>query len=128
MNIEPGQPPAPVDGVLQWLALTDDQQQQALHLAGRICLTSLGDCNAQPLAPAYEGWCRAVAKALRPGVWLDPAIDDPRLLLEAWIGEHCWSRLRLSWPPHTVQPMTTDMPANKLQTLWHSVFWRVMTP
>jgi hypothetical protein len=125
-HIEPAQPPVPVDAVLQWLTLTTDQQQQALYLAGRICLTSMGD--AQSLGSAHEAWCRAVAKALRPGAWLDPAIDDPRLLLAAWIGEHCWSRLRLSWPPHAVQPATTDMPSNKLQTLWQSVLWRVMTP
>jgi hypothetical protein len=127
-HIEPDQPPAPVDAVLQWLALTADQQQQALHLAARICLTSLSDANAPSVASAHEGWCRAVAKALRPGAWLDPTIDDPRLLLAAWVGEHCGSRLRLSWAPDAVQPATTNMPSNKLQTLWQSVLWRVMTP
>ncbi|SEP66086.1 hypothetical protein SAMN03159444_00334 [Pseudomonas sp. NFACC02] len=127
-QIEPCQPPTPVNAVLQWLALPADQQHQALELAARICLTSVGDGKTQSPTSVYEGWCRAVAKALRPGVWLDPAIDDPRLLLAAWVGEDCWSRLRLSWPPQAVQPAVTNMPSNKLHTLWQSVLWRVTTP
>jgi hypothetical protein len=127
-HIEPCQPPAPVDAMLQWLLLTADQQQQALHLAARICLTSVGDSDVPSAVSVHESWCRAVARALRPGVWLAPGIDDPRVLLAAWVGEHCWSRLRLSWPPDAVQPAAIDMPSHKVQTLWQSVLWRVSTP
>jgi hypothetical protein len=122
VGIQPSQPPMPVPALLQWLALQAEQQQQALALADSICLArSAAD---QP----HSSWCRAVAKALRPGAWLAPRIDDPRLLLAAWAGDTCWSRLRLNWPPDAVAITLSPMPANKLQTLWESVLWRVMTP
>ncbi|WP_256601510.1 MULTISPECIES: type III secretion protein [unclassified Pseudomonas] len=122
VGIAPTQPPEPNEGVVQWLRLTDDQRHQALQLAASICLGLRvpGDGGA-----ADEAWCRAVAKALRPGAWLDPATQDPRALLAAWAGEACWSRLRLSWAPDALQPAFNDLPSNKLQTLWQAVLWRV---
>jgi hypothetical protein len=61
-------------------------------------------------------------------LWLDASVSDARLLLAAWAGEPCWSRLRLSWAPDALPPPGAALPENKLQTLWHSVLWRVTTP
>jgi hypothetical protein len=36
--------------------------------------------------------------------------------------------LRLTWAPGDLAETFVDLPANKLQTLWQSVLWRVMTP
>jgi hypothetical protein len=132
VGIAPSQPPPPVDALLQWLALDADGQRQALNLAGRICLLGPAQseaANAPDSVPGqHETWCRSVARALRPGTWLDVNIDDPRLVLASWIGETCWPRLRLSWPPDSVPQTVAHLPSNKLQTLWQAVLWRVMTP
>jgi hypothetical protein len=124
IGIEPSQPPQPVESLVQWLTLSPEQQQQALKLVGRICLS-----RSTGIAPdQHEVWCRSVAKALRPGAWLHSSHDDPRLLLAVWTGETCWPRLRLTWAPGDLAETFVDLPANKLQTLWQSVLWRVMTP
>ncbi|WP_341957594.1 type III secretion protein [Pseudomonas sp. RC10] len=122
VGIAPSQPPAPVEPVLQWLTLDPAQQQAALHLAQSICLGRVTD------ESPHERWCRAVAKALRPGVWLDASVHDPRELLAAWVGEDCWSRLRLNWAPGAVPDAVIEMPVGKLHTLWQSVVWRASTP
>lgn len=122
VDIQPSQPPMPNEALMQWLALDPTQQQQALALASSICLA-----RSTPDDP-HEAWCRSVAKALRPGSWLALGIDDPRLLLAAWAGEACWSRMRLNWPPDVVATPIAAMPPGKLQTLWQSVLWRVLTP
>ncbi|HEX8588335.1 type III secretion protein [Pseudomonas sp.] len=128
VGVAPSQPPPPVDSLMQWLQLGDAQQQQALSLAGRICFGQGQQASRDDAGYVHEPWCRAVAKALRPGVWLDGSVNDARLLLAAWAGESCWSRLRLSWAPDALPPPCAELPENKLQTLWHSVMWRVTTP
>lgn len=124
VGITPSQPPAPIKAWVQWLMLNTEQQDRALNLAASICL---GRAEHSEETDPHENWCRAVAKALRPGAWLDPSLNDPRLLLAAWAGQDCWSRLRLSWAPDTLPPSFMPLPANKLQTLWQSVLWRVAT-
>ncbi|MFY1663055.1 type III secretion protein [Pseudomonas sp. Pseu.R1] len=122
VGITPSQPPEPVDGIVQWLSLSAGQQALALRLVASTCL-------GWPLQDeentTHESWCRAIAKALRPGAWLDSGLSDPRGLLAAWAGEACWSRLRLSWAPDVLSASVIDLPANKLHTLWHAVLWRV---
>jgi hypothetical protein len=130
VGIQPSQPPEPIAPLMQWLDLSAVQQRQALALVGRICQGRTVDDDGA----AHEAWCRAVAKALRPGTWLSHDRHDPQRLLAAWVGEDCWSRLRLSWSPdqasRDIQATRNiiDVPANKLQTLWQSVLWRVSTP
>ncbi|MFJ3485267.1 type III secretion protein [Pseudomonas sp. NPDC090202] len=129
VGIQPAQPPEPVAALLQWLALSAAQQQQALALAGRICLAPLNPAMTDDHGAEHEAWCRSVAKALRPGVWLVPGLNDPRLLLAAWVGEACWSRLRLAWSPEVLadwpDEALPELPAHKLHTLWQSVLWRI---
>ncbi len=128
VGVVPSQPPPPVDSLMQWLQLDTTQQQRALSLAGRICFGQGGQASPDDAGQVHEPWCRAVAKALRPGLWLDPSVSDARVLLAAWAGEPCWSRLRLSWAPDALPPPCAELPENKLQTLWQSVLWRVSTP
>lgn len=120
VGIEPSQPPIVTEPVLRWLELTPLQRDQALALAQRICF-------AQTKSDGADGqWCWAVTRALRPGVWLPIESQDARLLLGAWLGATCWSRLRLAWPPDDVADRLAQAPENKLQTLWQAILWRVI--
>ncbi|WP_297844564.1 type III secretion protein [Pseudomonas sp.] len=123
VGISPGQPPPPNNDVLQWLALTEQQQQEALALIQMICFSRTPSPSVD--AVSHEQWCRRVAKALRPGVWLSPTVVDVRELLGAWLGDAYWSRLRLAWPPGVVDETPSHAPVNKLNTLWQAVLWRV---
>lgn len=123
-GVAPSQPPPePSENLLLWLALRPAHRELALALAQRICFAP-----RDLPAPADDSdmlWCQRLAKALRPGLWLDPEVTDARPLLGAWLGEGCWSRLRLAWAPGEVAESFGLMPANKLQTLWHAVLWRL---
>jgi hypothetical protein len=125
------QPPEPDDRVLQWLALDTAQNELALMLVGHIC-------SPEQSGPAtlhgHEAWCRSVAKALRPGLWLHGHTADPRLLLGAWLGVRYWPRLRLHWPLDSLDDLAghsqllSAITLSKLQTLWPAVLWRVTAP
>jgi hypothetical protein len=128
VGVAPSQPPPPVDSLMQWLQLDEAQRQRALSLASRICFGPVGKASVEDASHAYEPWCRMVAKALRPGLWLNASVSDARVLLAAWVGEPCWSRLRLLWAPGVLPPPGDEIPLNKLNTLWFSVLWRVVTP
>lgn len=130
-GINPSQPPEPDPKLMQWLMLSAEQQNRALDLAGRICFG--GDLAGATKNPdmdgdVHEAWCRRLAKALRPGQWVEPKISDARQLLGAWTDAACWSRLRLCWPPCELPETLATICSHKLQTLWVAVFWRVTTP
>ncbi|MDN3235641.1 type III secretion protein [Pseudomonas sp. WAC2] len=122
------QPPEPESHTLKWLSLDDSQSQLALSLVGRICSPEHPDSSVND---EYTPWCRSVAKALRPGLWLDSKSLDPRLLLGVWLGVSYWSRVRLYWSPNAVEesPLkviaANTMACSRLQTLWPAVFWQV---
>lgn len=119
LGIQPSQPPEPFEPLASWIALTPSQRDKALVLATLICFS-------QTETEGPDGqWCRALTKALRPGVWLAPEVVDVRLLLGAWVGREYWSRLRLAWPPGEVDDQPCEAPDNKLQTLWQAILWRV---
>jgi hypothetical protein len=125
------QPPSPDTNTLRWLALDPSQRQLALALVEQICAP--GHSSFGPTGE-YATWCRSVAKALRPGLWLENVESEAQLgvsLLGAWIGPHCWARLQLRWPMLPVaeaarrdEMLTISLPG-KLQTLWPAVLWRV---
>ncbi|NWA02076.1 type III secretion protein [Pseudomonas gingeri] len=126
LGVMPSQPP-PVDAdVALWLSLTAEQREQALLLARSICCAPFPH---QPTVAERHGqWCRSLAKALRPGLWLDQPTVDARVLLASWLGAPFWSRLRLAWAPgESLEPLA-DLPRQKLDTLWRAVLWRVATP
>lgn len=120
VGIDPSQPPVAAEPVLRWLQLSAAQRDRALALAQCICFVRTESDGAD------GQWCWAVTKALRPGAWLDPENEDARLVLGAWLGAACWSRLRLAWAPGEVADNPAQVPENKLQTLWQAVLWRVM--
>ncbi|KDD66141.1 hypothetical protein ABH912_005430 [Pseudomonas sp. BT76 TE3572] len=126
VGIVPSQPPEPCEHLMHWLALSPIQRERALSLARRICFAPL---DLSPRTDDFDTlWCQRLAKALRPGLWLDPLVTDVRPLLGAWLGQACWLRLRLMWPPAEVAESFGDMPDNKLQTLWQAILWRVAAP
>lgn len=124
------QPPAPDANTLQWLALQPAQQQLALALVAQICNPGRLIDEA---VDAHVLWCRGLAKALRPGLWIkayEPEAEWGVSLLQPWIGRDCWTRLRLNWPmasSRTVERDETPIAAahTRLQTLWPAVLWRV---
>jgi hypothetical protein len=132
------QPPEPDANTLQWLALQPAQRQLALALVAQICAP---DRSSTVAIDEHAPWCRSLAKALRPGLWLEtlePGLE-PALkpgtevgvgLLRPWIGPHCWTRLRLDWPMPLAKAAEQGMKVNasapgKLRTLWPAVLWRV---
>lgn len=122
VGIVPSQPPEPVEALLRWLALTPKQREHAFSLVQRVCFAK----PAQAPSPDLEdGWCYGLAKAIRPGQWIHPGIEDERVLLGAFVGERCWSRLQLMWAPGEPGQWVNGLPDKKLQTLWQSVLWRV---
>ncbi|WP_434698145.1 type III secretion protein [Pseudomonas sp. D1-1] len=121
LGIPPSAPPEPQPNVIEWLSLTEAQRLQALALVRAICFAAADD----QLSYAQWSWCRGIAKALRPGLWLTEEVTDPREILAGWLGERCWSRLRLLWPPETTLEPAFNVPSRKLDALWRSVLWRV---
>jgi hypothetical protein len=127
-EIMPQQPPEPDDRVLQWLSLSTAQNELALMLVEHIC--SPGSSDRSKL-DTHAAWCRSLAKALRPGLWLHGHTADPRLLLGAWLGARYWPRLRLYWSLESLgefawhSPLFDAIAVSKLQTLWPAVLWRV---
>ncbi len=124
LGVTPSQPPPPIAEVVHWLSLSAAQRVQALWLVQTIC------CCAQtgdPHTGSEEdwAWCRSVAKALRPGLWLSDRVIDARALLGGWLAPDCWSRLRLDWSPDDALAPAQDVPARKLDALWRAVLWRV---
>ena len=125
LGITPSQPPAPQVDAMHWLSLTEQQQAEALALVAAICFANPA-LQAQ-VSDEQWAWCRGLAKALRPGLWLGAEVLDARCLLGAWLGEGCWSRLRLAWAPDEVLVPALNVPARKLDAVWHAVLWKVLT-
>lgn len=123
LGVTPSPPPPPVAEVMHWLSLNAAQQVQALWLVQTICCAVSND----PHTGSEEdwAWCRGVAKALRPGLWLDDRVIDARALLGSWLTPDCWARLRLVWAPDETLAPAQGLPARKLDALWRAVLWRV---
>ncbi|WP_092164929.1 MULTISPECIES: hypothetical protein [unclassified Pseudomonas] len=121
LGIVPSAPPEPEPNVIEWLSLTEKQRLQALSLVHAICFAVRND----ELSEEQWSWCRGIAKALRPGLWLTADVTDSRAMLGGWLGERYWSRLRVSWAPQVALEPAFNVPARKLDALWRSVLWRV---
>lgn len=115
------QPPEPHEGLLQWVRLSEAEQMLALCLVEAICAPQ--PALAESFV-AHESWCRSVAKALRPGLWLPSASLDARLLLGAWVGSQCWMRAKLQWPSSALGPLPQGLPSHRLDALWSAALWR----
>nr|WP_113865240.1 type III secretion protein [Brenneria salicis]NMN91774.1 hypothetical protein [Brenneria salicis ATCC 15712 = DSM 30166]RBP65841.1 hypothetical protein DES54_104106 [Brenneria salicis ATCC 15712 = DSM 30166]RLM31875.1 hypothetical protein BHG07_03490 [Brenneria salicis ATCC 15712 = DSM 30166] len=124
-------PPEPNSSLMQIGTLSAFQREQVLNLMAAVC---------QPQAPFailtddQITWCRRLAKALRPGLWLPPHLmfadrhADALTLLRARYGEACWPRLRLlfpqSWVTRSREPDGV-LPAGRLTALCDALIWKV---
>ncbi|SDH58526.1 hypothetical protein SAMN05216588_105305 [Pseudomonas flavescens] len=120
--VQLAQPPEPHQGLLRWIGLSHAEQLFTLHLVEGICAPSRP---GGALSSADEHWCRSLAKALRPGLWLPAGTVDARLLLGAWVGPQRWARARLQWPSVALDGLPQGLPGNRLDALWSAVLWRV---
>lgn len=121
LGITPTQPPEPSFDVLNWLSLNAEQRVLALTLVQAVCSSA----EMRTLDDECWRWCRSLAKALRPGLWLAGETVDARAMLGGWLGESCWSRLRLAWAPDDDLTAAPDLPPRKLDALWQAVLWKV---
>jgi len=123
----------PVDSeLLAWLDLPDTQRQLALSLAAEVCWRGSGQ---SMLLPAQQHWCRRIALAMRPGLWLTEAralpVNEDDInglwLLRLRAGPTCWARLRLAFPAekvHTTESLPQpDAFPPRLLPLWQAVSW-----
>lgn len=122
------QPPEPHPDLLHWLGLPPEQRHLALALVEQICSPSRP---SRGYTDEHKPWCRSLAKALRPGLWLDGQEPEAEVLLGGWLGVRYWHRLRLelpvpaqAWVPGPHSALTAAAPG-KLKTLWPAVLWRV---
>ncbi|MCX8957612.1 type III secretion system protein [Erwinia psidii] len=124
---------SPVDEeLLNWLEITAEQRQLALSLAAEVCWRG---STGETLSPDQQRWCRRVAQAMRPGLWLTDAEGLPvsdgdtngLWLLRQRAGPDCWGRLRLAFPQEKVLAVEqlTQLSAfpSRLLPLWQAVFW-----
>lgn len=123
LGITPSPPPPPIADALLWLSLSIECRDQALALVQAICFAAHAD--RRSLTDEQWAWCRSLAKALRPGLWLLADKVDPRAMLGGWLGDNCWLRLRLAWAPDDSLRPTQGLPTNKLDSLWRAVLWKV---
>lgn len=124
---------SPVDSeLLTWLELSGAQQQLALRLAAEVCWR---DPTQTMLSTAQQRWCRRIAQAIRPGLWLPEPGGLPGnagnlkglWLLRLRAGPDCWPRMRLAFPAEQVRRMESlpqpDAFPPRLLPLWPAVLW-----
>lgn len=116
------QPPEPHQGLMQWIGLPEPNRSLTLRLVEGVC--GPWQLPAE-FETGHDSWCRSLAKALRPGLWLPSDKVDARLLLGAWIGPQRWARTKLLWPMTTLGMPPQGLPSNRLDALWSAVLWRV---
>ncbi|PEI06348.1 type III secretion system protein [Pantoea agglomerans] len=132
-ELQLSQPVSPPDlELLAWLDLSDAQRLLALRLAAEVCWR---DSTQTMLLPEQQRWCRRIAQAMRPGLWLTGAeglaVNDGDInalwLLRLRAGPVCWSRLRLAFPTgqvHIVESFQQpDAFPPRLLPLWQAVLW-----
>ncbi|MEI7219629.1 type III secretion protein [Pectobacterium carotovorum] len=139
-------PPDPLASLMQIGTLDTAQRETVLRLMARVCQPV-----RNPDRSDAEGiWCERLAKALRPGLWLQSAVtfsvssslassaagyQDALTLLRIRYGETCWPRLRLlfprDWPgdgEHPCDTPTMSLPAARLNALCDALIWKASTP
>ncbi|WJY17214.1 serine kinase [Pectobacteriaceae bacterium CE90] len=125
-------PAWPEPKLLHLAALHPVQRQWVLILIATVC-------REQPqnrLSESVSVWCRRLAKALRPGLWLPDTLlfntrrdSDALCILRSHYPAACWSRLRLLFP-QTVSEQAEQheiggLPAARITTLCEAIIWKV---
>ncbi|WOA51430.1 serine kinase [Dickeya solani] len=123
-------PPAPESTLLQLGQLDVEQRHQVLLLMAAVCRETPGD-----LPEMLAVWCRRLAKALRPGLWLPPSLafdqqreQDALAILRSRFPQACWSRLQLlyprDWRDDAGQPLGEALPASRIAGLCDAIVWK----
>lgn len=123
-------PPAPEVTLLQLGQLDVAQRRQVLLLMAAVCRETAGE-----LPEALAVWCRRLAKALRPGLWLPPSLAfdrqrerDALVVLRCRFPPACWSRLQLlyprDWRDSAGQPLSEALPASRIASLCDAIIWK----
>ncbi|WKV50829.1 serine kinase [Dickeya fangzhongdai] len=123
-------PPAPESTLLQLGQLEVGRRRQVLQLMAAVCRETPGD-----LPEALAVWCRRLAKALRPGLWLPPSLTfdqhrerDALIVLRCRFPPACWSRLQLlyprDWRDGAGQPLGEALPASRIASLCDAIIWK----
>ncbi|MEE3661380.1 type III secretion protein [Brenneria sp. g21c3] len=126
-------PPEPQPSLMRIGELNVGQRTQILHLMAAVCLPSR---HRREISAERQIWCRRLAKALRPGLWLPDCCTfahetDALMLLRARYGEACWPRLRLLYPRGLVERVADfkhPLPAGRLNALCDALIWKVAAP
>lgn len=130
-GVAPAAIPWPATGYITLITWTESEWQRLFRLCFSVCCGRvlprqcvLSDQDAQ--------WCRRLAKGLKPGWWLPPAVLTSRdpdlaamLLLRCWTGEAVWLRMRFRLPKDKVErlPQAPAEPvaAKQLSALWQAL-------
>lgn len=123
LEITPCLPPSPNPALLRLVLASPEQRDFMLALIEYTCRPMTNS----PLNDDHRLWCQRLAKALHPDSMLS-RIHDPLQLLQAWVDEAVWQRLRLSFARQRVieleqRPRLTDA-HGRLDTLWQAAIWR----
>ncbi|WP_264085447.1 serine kinase [Dickeya chrysanthemi] len=124
-------PPPPESALLQLGQLNAEQRRQVLALIAAVCRETEGE---QPDALAI--WCRRLAKALRPGLWLPSSLafgqrreQDALVILRSRFPASCWSRLQLLYPRDgcdgAAETPAEALPASRIASLCDAIIWKV---
>ncbi|TLV11730.1 type III secretion system protein [Klebsiella indica] len=121
------------DTLLQLMQLSSPLRLRVLRLVAEVCWR---DSSRHTLTADQQRWCRRIAQAMRPGLWLTPPPGIPTgdgaidglWLLNLRCGPLCWPRVRLHFSPDRVQaverlPPLSDFPS-RLLPLWQAAIWQ----
>ncbi|MEM0675075.1 serine kinase [Dickeya oryzae] len=133
LDLEEAYPPEPQNALLQLGQLAPPARHQVLVLIAAVCRETSGE-----LPQALAVWCRRLAKALRPGLWLPSSLafsqhreQDALVILRHRFPAPCWSRLPLlyprSWRERAQELLSKDLPASRIASLCDAIIWKVVT-
>lgn len=125
-----GLPEFPSEALWQLVALTPPQRIWALELIAAVCRSP---DQALPSEPSL--WCRRLAKALRPGLWLPDNLNftvrrqsDALCLLRHCLSAAAWPRVRLLFPRSWIAGVevapAVALPASRVNVLCDAAIWK----
>lgn len=125
-----GLPEPPSEALWQLIALTPPQRVWALELIAAVCREP-----ERSLPPEPSLWCRRLAKALRPGLWLPENLNftarrqsDALCLLRHCLSAAVWPRVRLlfprSWSIDVKETPVVALPASRVNVLCDAAIWK----
>ncbi|SLM63266.1 MULTISPECIES: serine kinase [Dickeya] len=130
LGITPTLPPAPQPALRQLAQLNEPQRDRVLMLMATVCREG-----GYPLPDALSLWCRRLAKALRPGLWLPAALrfdqqlrQDALAILHCRFPASCGSRLQLLYPREegraVIGSWRDNVPQSRVSALCDAIIWK----